>query len=214
MRTDVVRRIASDMICRMTLMPLKRGAEAPGHSKLVIDLIEAIQRVVVDHESLGLKRAELSQALYALVTRMNGEGKECFGPPARAEFGPNGCPVGLLPNGAKVEWLSIADPSGNSVNASLPLRRGDDEIEDVYQQARDQVWWTRHQTRKSEIESGECAVPPKDIWDGGEQAAARIEKMYGRDMLQRASEDIEHWVGLMSAWAWVLGRPFERSRDT
>ena len=123
------------------------------------------------------------------------------------EVGPNGYKTGYDDEGNFVEFLPDEENEGEI--SPMILRRSDEAISAMYQEYWDMVWWNRHQYRHQKTRT-KCTGR-----DGiGCEAAARIEKQYGRENLGWNDIDWGVLQGKLSALAWVMGSEWEGSMDT
>jgi hypothetical protein len=95
-------------------------------------------------------------------------------------------------------------------------RRSDTEIHNAYVEIQDKVWWNRHQVWLLKIASGEYQLTEaeKPFHEGGNKAAKRIERKYGKKNLWMDDFHLGLINGQMSALAWVMGTSWEDSLDT
>lgn len=137
-----------------------------------------------------------------------------FGNPMPVEVGPNGCPVGYLENGDKVEW--VPDDLQPSEVYPLILLRNDNSIHEAYQEFWDKIWWNRNVARLQQI------APAQESWSEsqvdalyqGNPALERIVTKYGRENLSWTDFEWGLLCGRMSALRWVRGTEWEDSLDT
>jgi hypothetical protein len=159
---------------------------------------------------------KLGAAAGAPVTELDGDEAEveATDPATRGLLGPNGHRIGYAKNGDMVEFIPDDEAPGGQW--SIILRRNDWAVFEAYEEARDKVWWNRHQVWLEKIESGEeqltCAK--KEILKQAMKAAAAMEKKYGRENLGWDDFEWGELVGKMSALCWVLGTEWEESMDT
>jgi hypothetical protein len=137
--------------------------------------------------------------------------------PPSGEVGPNGGPIGYMPNGDKVEWVKeVDDGTGKPVEFPIVLRRNDQDILKAHNECWDKVWWNRHQNWLYRIKSGKEPLTKKQktVLERAKRAARSIERKYGRKNL--GWDDFEWGVlsGKLSALSWVTGAVWEESLDT
>ncbi|MFA9479423.1 hypothetical protein ACERK3_14130 [Phycisphaerales bacterium AB-hyl4] len=127
--------------------------------------------------------------------------------PVQDELGPNGHPVGLSPNGDKVEWLPNEEELGGEPWPMI-LLRNESDLHAAAQEMFERVWWVRHHVLK-EQHPKEWADTPEDIRNRAESKAAEIESKYGRESL--VLDDFEWGVvnGKLSALRWVTGSEWD-----
>lgn len=94
------------------------------------------------------------------------------------------------------------------------------EIVDAVSELLDKIWYNRHQNRRIKIKRGEIKLVDKDerqrnvcqrdIWQGAQKAAKRLEKKYGFQELG-PWDDFEWGMlnGKLSALRWVLGEEWD-----
>jgi hypothetical protein len=173
-----------------------------------------ITEIIIKHREHGIT-PEMFQEYERLVgaRRRKRTKAQTSDPPT--ELGPNGHPIGYLPNGDKVEWLKELGKDG-LVDVPLLLRRGDQTILEAYNEFWDKVWWNRHQIWAERIQAGEEQLTPerRALFDQAEAAARRIEEKYGRENLGWHDFEWGLLSGRLSALAWVMGAEWDESLDT
>lgn len=137
-----------------------------------------------------------------------------FGNPKAAEVGPNGCPVGYLANGDKVEW--VPDDLYPSKVYPLILRRNDHAIDAVRKECWEKVWWGRNVARLQQealsrgslIDSETMAILQQN------PSLMRIANKYGQENLCWSDYEWGLLCGRLSALRWVSGAEWQDSLDT
>jgi hypothetical protein len=98
------------------------------------------------------------------------------------------------------------------------------EISSVAEELAQKIWYDRHQLRQQSIDKGLCQIVAdqdwdlsmahntikKSIWDGAKKAAAKVERVYGKENLGPWSKF--EWGmlnGKLSALRWCLGEDWD-----
>lgn len=149
------------------------------------------------------------------LTNMNtGNTTNNFGNPMPAEVGPNGCPVGYLPNGDKVEW--VPDDFYPGEIYPLILRRNDNAIDEVRKECWEKVWWGRNVARllQEALNRGSSIDSEMNSILQGNPSLMRIVEKYGQENLCWSDYEWGLLCGRLSALRWVSGAEWDYSLDT
>lgn len=137
-----------------------------------------------------------------------------FGIPATEEVGPNGYPVGYLPNGDKVEL--VPDELYPDKISPLILRRNDNAIDAVRKECWEKVWWGRNVAHLQQEALRRGAPIDSEMMSILEQnpSLMRIVNKYGQENLTWTDFEWGLLCGRLSALRWVSGAEWGDSLDT
>ncbi len=91
------------------------------------------------------------------------------------------------------------------------------EIEDMYEQFSENIWYIRHLIRAAKIANGEIeldTLADRQCFETAQQTAKELEEHYGTEHLRCANHEYFIRLGQFSALAWVLGADWAESFDT
>ena len=91
------------------------------------------------------------------------------------------------------------------------------EIEDMYEQFSEKIWYVRHMIRAAKIANGEIelnTLADRQCFETDHQTAQELEEQYGKEHLRCANNEFFIRFGQLSALAWVLGTDWDESFDT
>lgn len=134
--------------------------------------------------------------------------------PIPVEVGPNGCPVGYLANGDKVEW--VPDDFYPGEIYPLILRRNDNAIDEVRKECWEKVWWGRNVARQQQEALNRGSLIDSQVISilQGNPSLMRIAEKYGQENLCWSDYEWGLLCGRLSALRWVSGAEWEYSLDT
>jgi hypothetical protein len=175
----------------------------------VTELLMAHRRNRIDPDEFAAFR----EKVLGLRHRTNAETAD---PPPKGEVGPNGGPIGYLPNGDKVEWLEDEDEHGKPIKWPMILRRNDKDILALMDECFDKVWWNRHQAWIDGLASGKAKLTAgqEPILKKAQQMARKIERKYGRRSLILDDFNWGALTGKFTTLRWVMGSDWEEAGDT
>ena len=91
------------------------------------------------------------------------------------------------------------------------------EIEDMYEQFSEKIWYVRHLIRAAKIVNGEIelnTIADRQCFENAQQTAQELEEQYGKEHLRCTNHEYFIRLGQLSALAWVLETDWDESFDT